>query len=642
VELENALHLVNSIIFDRTGRFLREPETTLFQGTWLGLTYEQMAESSVYSNNYLMRDVGPKLWKLLSDTLGKPVNKTNLRVVFEGVDRSTLLPPDKLPGQVDRLAKPSRSIPPSGMATPRKPVDRALFDRESLDLSKSVPSYGYTEELDTLRRWILQENCRLVGIWGLNGVGKTTLARRLMDQLHPQFELLAWQTLHPAPTLSVLTESLPDSLVSFLSTAPSDSVSALLANRQTRSWLFVLNDIESILQPEQTAGHYRAGYENYRDFFQRISEDPCNACIIVTGLEPPREFITLEGQNSKVRSMQLSGLSSEESECILAEERLVRSPEWVTLIDYYGGHPAALRTVSRIIRNLFSGSVAEFLKQQSFLFEDIDQRLEQSFDRLSGLEKEILYCLASEGKPTTLTTLQQLIRPLSVYAVELLEALDSLKQRSLLDILHSEAQANFTLQPMIRDYVVCQFIAQVRGVPATPDWQNRWTLQSTMPSLALTPSLPKTTPLSQWLQNRFDSDWEPVEMLFSPLENSPYRLRSVFHLRGEKTVKRFKRIQFGTAQPNPNHCIVLLVAINPEPDQTVNICVQVQPDREASRLPNHLKLHLLDASNTILAEIESQEQDNFIQLPFFRGTPQECFNIQLSLDTATHTEKFVI
>jgi hypothetical protein len=633
VELENALNLVSRIILDKAGRPLREPELILFEGTWLGLTYEQMAESSIYSNNYLMRDVGPKFWKLLSKALGQSVNKTNLRIVLEAMNESEFSPLTKIHSFQDAHLSVTSSLP----TLPKNPIksqklaverfSNSLLARNGFDLANTASSYGYTEELEILTQWILEKHCRLVGIWGLNGVGKTTLSRRLVDQIHDQFEMTAVHTLHSAPT---------------------DLILPFITNWQARSWLLILNGLESILQPGQTAGHYQAQYTHYGDFFQQISENSHQGCVIVTSLEPPREFIRLEGQSAAVRSLMLSGLSLTESERILEEEQLIRSREWATLINYYQGHPAALRIVSRIIRNLFNGSAVEFLKQQSFMFEDINKLLEQSFDRLSGLEKEILYCLASEGTPTMLATLQNLTRPLAVQAVELLEALDSLKQRSLLNIIHSENSVRFTLQPMIRDYVVHELIAQVCGVSAAQNWQERWALQSTISSLALTPSVSKPTHLSEWLNNYFDADWKPVEMLLAPLTNSPNRLRSIFHLRGEATIKRFKRIQFKATSPTyqSNDCsncsVVLLIAINPENDQTINICVQVQPNQEETTLPTNLKLYLLDASENILAEIESQEQDNFIQLPYFRGMPQECFKVQLSLNAKSHTEKFVI
>ena len=35
-----------------------------FNGAWEDATYEQIADRSGYSINYLQRDLGPKLWKL--------------------------------------------------------------------------------------------------------------------------------------------------------------------------------------------------------------------------------------------------------------------------------------------------------------------------------------------------------------------------------------------------------------------------------------------------------------------------------------------------------------------------------------------------------------------------------------------------
>ncbi|MGA7933699.1 MAG: DUF1822 family protein [Kovacikia sp.] len=649
MDLESALKLTNGIVFAKAGRRLRDPELTLFEGTWLGLTYEQMAESSEYSTNYLMRDIGPKLWRLLSAALGEPVSKTNIRSVLEHIDPS-ILPTVK----VGSLSKDTYGVGKSLPSTPaavnkanfQEPVARPVPDLISYQGMSHVPkpslSYGRAKELTALTQWILKENCHLVGVWGISGVGKTAFTRMLLDNLGGSFDITTWQSLSQSPTLQLLTQSLPEMLSGALAesqNSPGDLVSILLAKLQVCPSLLILDDFEEILQSGQTAGHFKEGYEPYGDFLQRIGEGYHQGCVIVVGLEPPRIFTQLEGETPRVCSIELSGFSAEDAESVLEEERLVRSSQWSTLIDYYRGHPAALRAAARMIRNIFGGSVDEFLKQESFIFEDINTLLGKSFRRLSVIEKEVLYWLASEGKPATLSTIQQRIL-LTISSMELLETLNSLKLRALLELSLSEGQVAFTLQPLIRDYVVNQFVAQVRSASPNQDWYYRWPLRSGGHALNLTPPAPKTVHLTEWFHNRFDLDWEPVEILFASLAKSSNRLRSAFYLRGEKIVKRFKQIQLkATSQLAP---VVLLVAIDQETDATVNICVQVQPGKEESFLPADLKLGLLDSSEKTLAEVESQEEDNFIQLPYFRGGAQECFSVQLSLGAARHAEKFMI
>ncbi len=82
MNLAAALRWLESTVMTMLGHSLREPEMVILRGTWRGLTYEQMAQESQYSTNYLMRDVAPKLWKQLSVIFGRSLGKNNFRVAL--------------------------------------------------------------------------------------------------------------------------------------------------------------------------------------------------------------------------------------------------------------------------------------------------------------------------------------------------------------------------------------------------------------------------------------------------------------------------------------------------------------------------------------------------------------------------------
>ena len=77
--LEEALTAVNFAMQTAIGRSLNDIETLIFEGSWQGKTYPQIADAAGYSINYLTTDVGPKFWKVLSQALGEPVNKKKLQ-----------------------------------------------------------------------------------------------------------------------------------------------------------------------------------------------------------------------------------------------------------------------------------------------------------------------------------------------------------------------------------------------------------------------------------------------------------------------------------------------------------------------------------------------------------------------------------
>ncbi|MEM8805650.1 MAG: DUF1822 family protein [Cyanobacteria bacterium P01_G01_bin.38] len=628
MDFGEAFELVNGIVISNMGRSLRNPEIAILEGTWNGFTYEQIAHVSEYSTNYLMRDVAPKLWKFLSDALGTSVGKTNFRIVL-----------DELAGKNSTLTK--LDIPVSAalsstpaLTTPGLQTDWALE--------------GYPEGLATLRQWILKDRCRLLSIYGLSGAGKTVLARHLVESIGDQFEQVLWQS--SIPPLNQLVERIagPDAQAPM-----ADPVSAFLEVLAQRACLIVIDAVESILQPGQLAGHYRSGYENYGQLLRRVGELPHRSCLVITGLENPAEIARLSGQSSAVRALHLKSFSETAAVAILAAEQLTDQNRWPDLIRCYQGNPAALRIASQMIRELFNGNVEAFLAQQSFAFGSINSLLKRSFDRVSQLERDILFWLAGKNQPVSLAILQTEI-PLVVNTTEMLEALESLIQRSLLETTQATDGFLFLLQPIVKEHVIHQFITQVCG--GSPEG-HRDPPRTLEPMIELGASTPKVARLSRWFQNQFEPGWQPVERLFEGSVQPAVRLRSAYHLRDETLIKRFKSIRLDSTTDDDagdmtsraaedviaeDVTVALLVAVSQMVDQTYQICVQVQPARQATVLPDGLRLRLLDGQSEMLAEIESQTQDDFMQLPYFRGGVDERFNLELVADRVAHTEQFVI
>src|SRR5260370_3111864 len=63
-------------------------------------------------------------------------------------------------------------------------------------------SHGRTEELAELERWLLIDQCRLVALLGMGGIGKTALAVTFVQQVAPHFSCMLWRSLQNAPPLA--------------------------------------------------------------------------------------------------------------------------------------------------------------------------------------------------------------------------------------------------------------------------------------------------------------------------------------------------------------------------------------------------------------------------------------------------------
>ncbi|BAY91615.1 MULTISPECIES: NB-ARC domain-containing protein [unclassified Tolypothrix] len=319
--------------------------------------------------------------------------------------------------------------------------------------------YGRAEELSKLTQWVVQERCRVVALLGIGGIGKTSLAIKLVQQIQDEFDYVIWRSLQNAPPIQeILAE-----LIKFLShqqqlDIPKDSndgISLLIDYLRSSRCLLILDNAESILQTGALA--YRAGYEAYGELIRRIGGISHQSCLILTSRENPPEIAASSGENLPVRALQLTGLKAVDGEEIFQTQGLSGTDaEQIKLIEFYKGHPLALKIIATTIKELFDGRIAEFLSQNTVVFGGIRELLNQQFHRLSDLETEVMYWLAINREPVGISELREDIVALPSQS-NLMEALQSLARRSLIE----KSNALFTLQPVVMEYLSDRLIAEV-------------------------------------------------------------------------------------------------------------------------------------------------------------------------------------
>lgn len=433
VSTEEGLEIVEQIL----GRCLNKVQKHVFEHAWEGQSYQEIARKFDYDPFYI-KDIGSKLWQLLSKALGEKVTKQNFKVLLKQY--------------VEQRSREGYRSHRGATYTPSLQHDWGEAPDVSIFFNRS-------DELAQLERWIVQDRCRFVACLGMGGVGKTALSVKLAQQVQGEFEYLIWRSLRNAPSvqeiLATLIEFLSNQQETKLPETTNGQVSQLIKYLRASRCLLVLDNVESVLQGNHPRG-YRAGYEGYGQLLRCVAETSHQSCLVLTSREKPIGLDSREGEGLPIRSFRLAGLPQAEAQELLKVEGLAGpADEQAELVQSYRGNPLALKIISTSIQVLFNGNIAEFLEQGVTVFNGIRQLLEQQFSRLSDLEQQVMYWLAINREPVNVGELQSDLVFISTSV--LLETLESLRGRSLIE----RTAEGFTQQPVIMEYTTEEFMAQV-------------------------------------------------------------------------------------------------------------------------------------------------------------------------------------
>ncbi|WP_373542747.1 NB-ARC domain-containing protein [Chamaesiphon sp.] len=422
---QEALKIVDRLLEQHQRGSLNTLQAEIVSKVWKRDSYQEIGRELGYEPEYI-KQVGSHLWRLLSQITGEKVSKGNLCAILQRY-RTCLTTTNW--GEANLGA--------GGYAN---------------DVSRF---YGREGNLQTLRNWILDSRCRVVGIFGWGGIGKTALSVKLTQQLESQFECVVWRSLRQAIAPKDLLNEILPILTGF--EVQESSIGLLMQQLHQKRCLLVFDNVESILQAGNQNGCYLAGYEAYGEIFERVSDERHQSCLVITSREKPHGISLREGVNLPVRSLQLTGLDSTAAQHLLIDKGIAAPPiEQHNLINYVDGNPLALKIVATSIQNLFNGDIHAFLAQGTAVFGNLWELIDRQFERLSVLQQQVMYWLAIDREGVTPARLQAEFVP-ATPLLTLLAALETLHDRSLIET----TEWGLTQQPVIMEYVTERFIEQI-------------------------------------------------------------------------------------------------------------------------------------------------------------------------------------
>ena len=337
------------------------------------------------------------------------------------------------------------------------------------DARKSLVHWqGREEEITQIKQWFNDQNVAMIGIKGVGGIGKSTLASKIFEEkitLDPSLgddeDLFPKRFWWEAGNLGGFSGLARQFLTEFGYPVPEKEIDlqeALIRQLQRHRHLIIIDNLESLLGEDGSWNN-----EFYQQFFTAWIEKGDTSKIIVTTREKPKPM----GFN---RWIELKGLKPPEGAQLLAESQITGDLEnFSRRVD---GHPLLLRLVADLIlaefpqnpslerlADLGLGNLSQLLSDPQVVGSHRQETvgialvLDASFQRLSQRQQELFTKTSIYRREFDSPAAKAVMDNYPEIALsEITADLRELQRRSLLEEKEENRQRIFSFQPLVWEY----------------------------------------------------------------------------------------------------------------------------------------------------------------------------------------------
>lgn len=427
IDFDTVLGMTNRLHQATYGKQLKKNEEQVLEGSWEGLTYEEISQRVNCPSDKLKSNVGAPLFKKLGPLFGvTKVSKTSF-----AEEAKKLLYQEAESKVATTLAKDS------------------IFSVLGGQPPTIMKFFGRKPEINLLSEALKENKC--VTIRGATGIGKTYLAAKLVDdcsinQQEYQFNHCVWKSVSHSPSIGILLKEILRHLGNTVHRRSDDIeflIGEVISALNDQRILLTLDGFESLMtgkSPEQFVNN-----KDYVTLLNRLIKEQHKSCVLLTSQEPIDLISYLEDSGYSSTTFHLEGLKQAAHE-LLESLGMKQKEYWHDLIFSCRGNPFLLSLMASNINEFFAGDIEGYLQLETTATTDLfTSTIMSQLERSTDIELEILNHLCNRDT-LTYENLSKKMRKISTN--DLMSTLKLLTTRSLIE--RSDNPASYTILPTVK------------------------------------------------------------------------------------------------------------------------------------------------------------------------------------------------